>query len=97
MLLSGPFTQQIRQRDRWKDFVSELGGPPVHLVWIRSDRETLRSRLEHRGLERDTRKLERFDEFLAATRADVPPPIPHIAVDNRAEAPPLTVQLEEMF
>jgi predicted kinase len=97
VMLSGPFTGQIRERDRWREWVEELGGSPVNLVWIRSDRETLRSRLERRGLPRDARKLERFEEFLTAVHADQPPPVPHIALDNRAEAPPLAEQLEEVF
>lgn len=97
VLLSGPFTGQIHEPGRWRAWTKELGGGPLHLVWVRADHETLRRRLEHRGLERDARKLERFEEFAAAVRAGEPPPVPHIELDNRVTARPLADQLEELF
>jgi predicted kinase len=83
VLLDGPFTGQIHDVSRWDDFVSALGGEPVHLVWVRADAATLHARLTARGLGRDGQKLARFTDFVAAVRADVPPPVPHLAVDNR--------------
>jgi predicted kinase len=97
VLLSGPFTGQIHEPGRWRAWVTELGGPPVHLVWIHSDRATLRLRLQRRGLERDAAKLERFEEFATAVRAGVPPPVPFIELDNRTDARPLDEQLKEIL
>lgn len=97
VLLSGPFTGQIHEPKRWHDWVEELGGSPVHLVWVRSDRATLRERLKKRGLERDERKLARFEEFANAVRAGESPPVPHIELDNRVTARPLADQLEEIL
>jgi hypothetical protein len=86
-----------RSPGRWRAWTEELGGPPVHLVWVRADDVTLFERLKRRGLERDERKLERFEEFTAAVRAGVAPPVPHIELDNRVTARPLADQLEELF
>jgi predicted kinase len=86
VLLSGPFTGQVRDPARWEQWVAELGGPPVRLVWVRSDAATLRQRLAERGSSRDARKLADFAAFVARMTPDVPPPVPHREIDNRAVA-----------
>lgn len=94
VLLSAPFTGQIRSPERWEAWVDALGGRPVTLVYVQSDAETLRSRLVERGSPRDTEKLAFFDAFLRRMTPDVPPPVPHLLVDNRAScAIPLLTQV----
>jgi predicted kinase len=83
VVLSGPFTQQIHDATRWRDWVADLGGNPVHLIWVRSDATTLRARLAARGSGRDAAKLAGFDAFTARMRPDVEPTVPHAAIDNR--------------
>lgn len=97
VLLSGPFTGQIHDAERWRAWVGELGGPPVRLVWIRTDPETLRHRLTRRGLPRDAGKLAGFEEFLDRMRPGLAPPIPHLTIDNRLAAPvPLADQAADL-
>jgi predicted kinase len=86
VLLSGPFTQQIHDAARWRAWLAELGGEPVHLVWIRSDAATLRHRLAGRGLARDSAKRAAFAAFTARMRLGTEPAVPHLAIDNRLTA-----------
>ncbi len=97
VMLVAPFTGQIRDPGRWDAWVRRLGGDPVHLVWVRCDVPTLRRRLLLRGSGRDTGKLARFEEFAARMLPDVPPPAPHLPVDNRDGAAPLAGQLARLL
>src|SRR5215470_367018 len=83
VLLSGPFTQQIHDIDRWRAWVTDLGGETVWLVWVRSDAATLRHRLTARGSERDSAKLAQFELFTTSMRLDSEPAAPHVVIDNR--------------
>ena len=98
VLLSAPFTGQIRDPARWAAWVDALGGEPVTLVYVRSDAETLRARLLARGSSRDGSKIAAFSQFIARMTPDVPPPVPHLLVDNRASADvPLALQVSRLI
>ncbi|GAA2395537.1 hypothetical protein Cme02nite_55820 [Catellatospora methionotrophica] len=97
VLLDAPFTTQIHDPDRWAAWVAELGGDPVHLVWIRTDAATLHARLTSRALARDGQKLAAFDSYLAAIRAGIEPPVPHLTIDNRLDAPDLQEQIAALL
>jgi predicted kinase len=86
VVLSGPFTQQIHDARRWRDWVADLGGGTVRLVWVRSDAATLRHRLAARGSGRDAAKLADFAGFTASMRLGAAPAAPHAAIDNRLTA-----------
>jgi predicted kinase len=88
VLLVAPFTTEIRDPGRWNAWVERLGGPSVHLVWVRCDPGTLRARLVSRGREADAGKLTSYDAFVARMRPDVPPPVPHVELDNGGGASP---------
>jgi predicted kinase len=93
VLLVAPFTEAIRDPDRWAGWVRELGGEPVRLVWVRSDPVTLRRRIAGRARPADAGKLATFDGFVARTRPDEPPPVAHREIDNRGGAAPVSRQV----
>lgn len=98
VLLSGPFTSQIHDRRRWDDWVDQLGGGTIYLVWVRSDARTLRHRLTNRGLGRDASKLANFEEFTASMRLESTPAAPHFEIDNRLDADrPLADQIRVLL
>jgi hypothetical protein len=87
----------VHDQDRWRLWVKDLGGPPVHLLWVRSDAETLRERLLDRGSPRDTGKLSDFSAFLEAIKVGEPPAVPYLEIDNRLGARPMDEQLAGYF
>lgn len=97
VMLVGPFTEQIRDPERWRGWVHELGGEPAQLVWVRSDPPTLHERLRTRGLARDAGKLASFEAFVERMRPNLAPPVPHLEIDNRSAAAPLPAQLDTML
>jgi hypothetical protein len=92
-MLVAPFTQQIRTPVAWATFVTELGGPPVRLLWVRIDAGTLRTRLISRGLDRDSAKLVNYKEFIERIGPEREPIVPHVTVDNRDGTGPMSDQL----
>jgi predicted kinase len=93
VMLVAPFTKQIHDASAWATWVAELGGEPVRLVWLHCDAATLDARLRDRGSPRDDGKLATFEDFVARMRPGIPPPVPHLQVDNRDGAPPLADQV----
>jgi predicted kinase len=97
VLLDAPFTGQIRDPGRWQQWVSELGGPSVRLLWVRCDGETLRERLVRRGRPEDAGKLADFDTWLARMQPATSPPVPHLVVDGSRGAPSPAAQLDALL
>jgi predicted kinase len=98
VMVVAPFTNQVRNRDPggWDGFEEALGGPPVRLIWLSIDPETLRHRLIARGKHRDSMKLLNYQAFIARINPEQEPDVPHVTVDNRDGARPMSDQLREV-
>jgi hypothetical protein len=96
VMLVAPFTTQIRDPHRWARWVDELGGEPVHLVWVRTDARLLHRRLLARGTDRDGGKLTDYEAFVARMAPGVPPPVPHLEVDNTVPLAELAGALDRL-
>ena len=70
-----PFTEEISDPDRWARFVADIGGGPVHLVWIELDPRLRAERIASRGAVRD---VGRVDDPVPAC----PPRVDHLPVDG---------------
>jgi hypothetical protein len=53
-------------------------------MWVRCPVELLRERLQARGRSQVAGKLAAFAIWTARMQPDVPPPVPHVAVEARA-------------
>lgn len=96
VLLDAPFTGQIRDTARWSEWVVQLGGEPVRLVWVGCRPTVLRARLEQRNRPQDAGKLADFDRWLHRMRPDVPPPVPHLPLDNSDDERALAAQVDRL-
>ena len=97
VLLSGPFTGQIFDREAWDGWVGQLGGPPVRLLWVRCGEGPLHARLARRGLPRDAQKLARWNDFRTGVRLGQRPAAPHVEVDNSADWTRLAQRIDELL
>lgn len=74
VMVNAPFTQEIRDdeyiaalREKLKDYDAKLS-----VVWIVTDPEVCHQRMIDRGSDRDTWKLEHWDEYLASVNFTIP-------------------------
>lgn len=86
VVVTAPFTKEMRNRARWEHICKELGGPDREIVpvWVMASPETCLRNLKQRGEKRDGEKLKNPEEWLEAMNFSPPDllPAPYI-IDNR--------------
>lgn len=84
VVMVAPFTALL-DPDRAARLIARLGDVELRVVWSTCPPEALLERLRGRGAGRDRRKL--VDPAPLLARLELPPAIPHVAVDTTAPLP----------
>jgi len=74
VLINAPFTREIRDNDYMRQLRAKLKSKGIKLVviWVSCDPETCRKRMIARNSDRDTWKLEHWDEYIAGCDFSIP-------------------------
>ena len=74
VMVNAPFTQEIRDDEYIKALREKLAGygAKLSVIWIVTDPEVCHRRMIDRGSDRDTWKLEHWDEYLATLNFTIP-------------------------
>lgn len=73
-MINAPFTREIRDRTYIKDLKARLAekGAVLKVIWVETDPEVCHQRMVARVSDRDTWKLEHWDEYIAGVNFDIP-------------------------
>ena len=74
VLINAPFTREVRDTDYMRQLRARLRKLDTRLIllWVRCDTETCRQRMIERNSDRDTWKLEHWDEYIARCDFSIP-------------------------
>lgn len=73
-LINAPFTREIRDRQYIHDLKARLAekGAVLKVIWVETDPEVCHQRMIERNSDRDTWKLEHWDEYIAGVNFEIP-------------------------
>lgn len=82
VLINAPFTREIRDLEYMDNFRKKLQEHDCELVviWVETDKEVCHQRMIERNSDRDTWKLENWDEYIAGCNFEKPEGIPELRV-----------------
>lgn len=81
VLINAPFTREIRDVKYMRDLKARLAvkGAVLKVIWVETDVEVCHRRMIERNSDRDTWKLEHWDEYVAGLNFNIPE---EINIDN---------------
>ena len=88
VILNAPFKKEIRDQKWLQDLREKLAklGAELVLIWIHTDIEVVHQRMVSRNSERDTGKIEHWDEYVATQDYTAPENVPEMFVfENSSE------------
>ena len=74
VLINAPFTREVRDNDYMRTLRAHLRskGTRLILIWVRCDTETCRRRMIMRDSDRDTWKIQHWDEYIKRCDFTIP-------------------------
>ena len=78
VLVNAPFTREIHSEEYLKDMRKKLHdkyNAELVIVWVKTSPETCHQRMIDRNSDRDTWKLEHWDEYIAGIDFTIPDPL----------------------
>lgn len=81
MVITGPFTKEIKDPD-WANKLSTRLGVPVQVHYVFCPPSIRQARIRDRNNPRDLAKLASWEDYLLYYEAELPPACEHILVDN---------------
>ncbi len=73
-LINAPFTREVRDIEYMKDLRNKIRskGAELVVVWVETTKEVCKQRMIARNSDRDTWKLENWDEYMARCNFEIP-------------------------
>lgn len=73
-LINAPFTREIRDLNYMNSLKAKLAekGATLSVIWVQTDPEIVHERMIERNSDRDTWKLEHWDEYIASCNFEIP-------------------------
>lgn len=81
VIIVGPFTREIRERD-WPSRLGKHLGGPVEVHYVQCTPDIRKHRLEHRNNPRDRAKLDDWEHYIRYYGDESPPAFEHVLVDG---------------
>jgi len=74
VLINAPFTKEVRNRDYMENLQQTLKSKNACLsvIWVKTDIDVVKRRMEERNSDRDKWKLENWDEYVAECDFSIP-------------------------
>lgn len=103
-LINAPFTREIRDKEYMRNLKAKLAakGAKLVLIWVETDPEIVHQRMIDRNSDRDTWKLENWDEYIKRcnfnrpTEIDDPECVDEILVFKNSSRAEFEVSIKEV-
>ena len=98
VLINAPFTREIRDEEYFTNLREKLAEKDAELavVWVHTDVEVCHQRMIERNSDRDTWKLEHWDEYVATQNYNPPTNIKELIIFNNSSQEEFEASIKKM-